>query len=147
MCLLDKVAVCIAEVLESNCSLQILTVHSNQIGNTGLDRITMLLEALRELYLVYIVWNMQQQWMIRYNLSYLQNKQEKGLHLVNIIHAWRQCRVVQKFSPTSLFVSIVNGLNLLTVYPVISAACLSCWLFLFTNFVYVWCTSCCHSLN
>ena len=51
----DKVAVCIAEVLESNCSLQVLNVRSNGIGNVGFDHIAKSLESnttLRELHLV-----------------------------------------------------------------------------------------------
>ena len=58
-CISDKVAaVCIAgtSLSESNCSLQILDVHSNGIGNIGFDRIVKSLELntrLRELHLVY----------------------------------------------------------------------------------------------
>ena len=51
----DEVAVCIAEVLKSNCSLQVLNIHSNQVENIGFDRITKSLElntTLRKLYLV-----------------------------------------------------------------------------------------------
>ena len=35
----DEVAVCIAEALESNCSLQTLNIRSNQIGYTGFGHI------------------------------------------------------------------------------------------------------------
>ena len=55
-CISDEVAACIAEALESNCSLQILDVHSNGIGNLGFDCIAKSLESntrLRELHLVY----------------------------------------------------------------------------------------------
>ena len=57
-CISDKVAVCIAEALESNHSLQTLDIRSNQIGNVGFGHIAKLrsLESnttSRELYLVY----------------------------------------------------------------------------------------------
>ena len=50
----DEVAVCIAEALESNRSLQILNIHSNKIENIGFDCIAKSLElntTLRKLYL------------------------------------------------------------------------------------------------
>ena len=54
MCISDEVAVCIAEVLESNRSLQILNICSNEIESMGFDCIAKSLElntTLRKLYL------------------------------------------------------------------------------------------------
>ena len=53
----DELAVCIAEVLESNHSLQILNIRSDHyyLGNVGFDHIAKSLKSnttLRELYLV-----------------------------------------------------------------------------------------------
>ena len=52
----DELAVCIAEVLECNRSLQILNIRSNEIGYIGFDCIAKSLESnttLRELHLLF----------------------------------------------------------------------------------------------
>ena len=84
VCISDEVAVCIAEVLESNCSLQVLKVRSNGIGNLGFDCIAKSLESnttLRELHLVY---NHGETTMNEKVQAIHRTRQEKGLHPVYI---------------------------------------------------------------
>ena len=75
---------CIAEALESNCSLQILNVHSNRIGNIGFDHIAKSLESnstLRELHLV----NNSSETTVKKKVQAINRiRQEKGLHPVYI---------------------------------------------------------------
>ena len=80
----DVVAVCIAEAIESNCSLQILDIRSNQIGNIGFDRIAKSLESnttLRELHLVYTHGKTTANEKVQ---AIHRIRQEKGLHPVYI---------------------------------------------------------------
>ena len=85
----DEVAVCIAEALDSNRSLQVLDVHSNQIGNIGFDRISKSLEStttLRELYLDVHEYNCGETTTVNYEKvqAIHRLRQEKGLHHVMI---------------------------------------------------------------
>ena len=84
ICISDEVVVCIAEVLKSNCSLQVLDIHSNQIGNEGFDHIAKSLESnttLRELYLVY---NCSETIVDEKVQAINRIRQKKGLHRVYI---------------------------------------------------------------
>ena len=84
ICISDEVAVCIAEVLKSNCSIQILNIYSNGIGNIGFDCIAESLESnttLRELYLVY---NCGETTVNEKVQTIHRIRQEKGLHPVYI---------------------------------------------------------------
>ena len=75
---------CIAKALEFNCSLQVLKLRSNLIGNTGFYRIAKSLESnttLRELHLVY---NHGETTVIEKIQAINRFRQEKGLHPVYI---------------------------------------------------------------
>ena len=80
----DEVAVCIAEALKSNCSLQVLDIRSNRIGNIEFDRIAKSLESnttLRELHLVYT----HGETTVNEKVQAIHRiRQDKGLHPVYI---------------------------------------------------------------
>ena len=81
----NEVAVCIAEALESNRSLKVLDIRSNQIGNIGFDRIAKSLESNTTLRVLYLVYNRSEKTVNEKVQSIHRIRQEKGLHRVYIV--------------------------------------------------------------
>ena len=78
----DELAVCIAEVLESNHSLQILNIRSDHyyLGNAGFDRIAKSLKSNTTLRELYFLCNYGEAAVNKKIQTIQRIRQKKGLH-------------------------------------------------------------------